>query len=105
MVLTFHNFCVVAISSALFTYLYRSISPKITNTWFKRFGKLNKRDQIEWNERVVSSVHAIIASVVSTAVLVSDKKMQDDPVWGHSIIAQSILGFTLSYMIVGRSHI
>lgn len=103
MVFSFHNFCVIAVSTAFFSFLYSWFSPRFSHWLYgKKFGKLSKREQTEWNERIVSSVHAVIASIVSTAILVFDTDMQNNPVWANSLISKTILGFTWSYMAVGK---
>jgi hypothetical protein len=56
-------------SSLFFTFLYRLCHPFMMRFFRDSYGNLKREDQVEWNSRAVSNVHALIAVVGSLYVL------------------------------------
>lgn len=66
------------------TDLYKQLSPEF---------------KIQWCSRGVSTIHAVISTVLSFYVLAVDDVTYQDPLWGKSLLGELTVAFTYGYML------
>jgi len=90
---------IVVIAWLFFTALQVSISPAISRVVFPvSYGKANKRTRRNWDVRVVSLVHALIAVVLASRCL-QTKSLNDDRAFGTYPDASFLLAIAVGYFV------
>ncbi|GLJ40400.1 hypothetical protein SUGI_0831950 [Cryptomeria japonica] len=84
--------------------IFYNASKMITPWYFKGYYKLSRTEQVEWSNRVISTAHAILVSVVSLYLLYfSDifyDNVQDGPVTlRKTLFSTFILGVSTGYFL------
>lgn len=84
--------------------LVYNITKFITAMYFKSYSNLSKIQQIEWNNRAISTVHAIFITVISLYLvlwsdLYSDHRMAGNITSRSSSLSTYVLGVSVGYFI------
>ncbi|XP_057851246.1 uncharacterized protein LOC131061527 isoform X3 [Cryptomeria japonica] len=92
------------IAGILMCRIFYNASKMITPWYFKGYYKLSRTEQVEWSNRVISTAHAILVSVVSLYLLYfSDifyDNVQDGPVTlRKTLFSTFILGVSTGYFL------
>lgn len=66
---------------------------------FAFYRKLNNADRAEWASRVVSTINALAVTYGCVAVLISEKELHNDPVYGYSLRAEFYHKLIMGYFV------
>jgi len=90
---------IVVIAALFFTAINFSLSPAISRAVFPLwYGKADRRTRINWDVRVVSLIHALVAVVLASRCL-SLKSLDQDRAFGTDPNASFLLAITIGYFI------
>lgn len=90
----------VGISSfAIFQLLFHVLSSCFSRLVTSGFNKLDRKKQIEWNSRTVSTFHALVVGAFCLYILLYDDDVNADHVWGDPSLVQLNLAITTGYLI------
>ncbi len=70
---------VIALSFISFTFIYRVLSPFLSNKLCKNYSKLSYNHKVEWNVRLTSTIFSIIVSTLCIYILVVDHGLSSSP--------------------------
>ncbi|XP_038048517.1 TLC domain-containing protein 4-A-like [Patiria miniata] len=80
------------------------VSPLLSAKYSRTYKGMSSFDKANWNTRTVSNINAVIVSVLSIYLLVTDDSISSDKVWGTSQLARwnvcIICGFLIADLIV-----
>ncbi|XP_055962564.1 TLC domain-containing protein 4 [Sorex fumeus] len=74
----------------------------LVSSWFSAkvstgFRKLSPQKKIEWNSRIVSTVHSLVVGILGLYILFFDKS-KDDPLWGESPLVDVNISIASGYL-------
>ncbi|KAH9308463.1 hypothetical protein KI387_036374, partial [Taxus chinensis] len=92
------------IAGILMCKIFYNVSKMMTPLYFKGYHKLTIAEQIEWNNRAISTAHAILVSVVAIYLLffsdIFRDNVQDGPVTlRNTLFSTFILGVSTGYFL------
>ncbi|XP_062847498.1 TLC domain-containing protein 4-B isoform X1 [Trichomycterus rosablanca] len=90
---------IAVISFCFFQWLFHSVSPWVSCRISPGFLKLSYKQQIEWNSRTVSTLHAFLVGLFCLYILFFDEAVNQDPVWGDPTLVKINVGITTGYLI------
>ncbi|KAI4871254.1 hypothetical protein NFI96_019790 [Prochilodus magdalenae] len=90
---------IAVVSFCTFQWLFHSVSPWVSSRISPGFLKLSHKQQIEWNSRTVSTLHAILVGLFCLYILCFDEAVNQDPVWGDPTLVKINVGITTGYLI------
>ncbi|XP_015080716.1 transmembrane protein 56-like [Solanum pennellii] len=90
--------------------LVYDLSQIFTSIYFKRYAGLSKFQQVEWNNRSISTIHAIFITAMSLYLafwsdLFSDDQLSGLVIMRSSTLSTSILGVSLGYFLTDLAMI
>lgn len=95
-------------SFVAFMIIYRYASPKISSLICPKYQYLTEQQQINWNTRIMSSIHSVIMGYICIYTMLYDPDVRKDPIWRHTLqvrIAGAILiGYSVADTIVMAIH-
>ncbi|XP_043918105.1 TLC domain-containing protein 4-B-like [Protopterus annectens] len=86
-------------SFAVFQFLFHFGSSWLSAIISLGFRSLGKEQKIEWNSRVASTVHALLAGVFGLYIFCFDYAVNADPVWGDATLVRINVAITAGYLI------
>uniref|UniRef100_A0A0B7BK45 TLC domain-containing protein n=1 Tax=Arion vulgaris TaxID=1028688 RepID=A0A0B7BK45_9EUPU len=89
---------VAAFSCAFFLYLYRYVSPKLSSKLCPKYDLLSDQEQVDWNNRINSTVHSVIVSCMCAYTMVYDDEITEDPIWQDSPLVRTSCAIVAGYM-------
>ncbi|XP_005095920.1 TLC domain-containing protein 4-B [Aplysia californica] len=99
---------VAAFSCAFFLYLYKYASPKLSSKFCAKYSLLSEQEQVEWNNRVGSTVHSVVISFVCAYTMLYDDEIAEEPIWWDSPVVRTscavVAGYMTSDVIVMSIH-
>jgi len=63
------------------------------------YKKLSKDDQVEWDSRIVSTIHALMACIGGFYGIFFDRLLTKDVIFGKSYLGELVVGNTTAYWI------
>ncbi|KAK2829326.1 hypothetical protein Q7C36_017316 [Tachysurus vachellii] len=90
---------VVAGSLIGFQLFFSGVSPLVSSTLTRGYGKLPPNKINEWNSRLVSTVHAVIVGLFCLYILWFDDAVNTDPVWGDPNLVKLNVAITCGYLL------
>lgn len=92
-------------SSIIMCKVAYEITRLVSSLYFKGYGHLNKSKQIEWNNRGISTFHAIVVIASSTYLLLvsdlfKDGAHKDSLIDRRSMMSNALFGISLGYFLV-----
>ncbi|KAF3668244.1 putative xyloglucan galactosyltransferase KATAMARI1 -like protein [Capsicum annuum] len=90
--------------------LVYDLSQIFTSIYFKCYAKLSKSQQVEWNNRSVSTVHAILVTTMSLYLafwsdLFSDNQLSGPVIMRSSTLSTFVLGVSMGYFLTDLAMI
>ncbi|GFO41459.1 transmembrane protein 56 [Plakobranchus ocellatus] len=89
---------VAAFSCAFFLYLFRYASPKMSSKFSSKYNLLSHEDQVDWNNRVNSTVHSVVVSCMCAYTMLSDNEITEEPIWWDSPLVRTSCAIVAGYM-------
>ncbi|XP_030062249.1 TLC domain-containing protein 4 [Microcaecilia unicolor] len=86
-------------SFATFQLLFHFVSSWLSKHLTPGFNKLNARQKIEWNSRIVSTFHALLVGSFCLYILWFDDAVNADPIWGNPFLVKINVAITSGYLI------
>lgn len=96
--------CTGVICGILACKMVYDLSQLISALSFKGYSSLSRMQQLEWNNRAISTLHAVFITIVSLYLtfcsdLFADSQQQDLVIFRHSSFSTFILGVSVGYFI------
>ncbi|KAM3269928.1 TLC domain-containing protein 4-B isoform X1 [Capsicum chacoense] len=90
--------------------LVYDLSQIFTSIYFKCYAKLSKSQQVEWNNRSISTVHAILVTTMSLYLafwsdLFSDNQLSGPVIMRSSTLSTFVLGVSMGYFLTDLAMI
>lgn len=82
------------VSQVLFYFVSSWFSAKIS----PGFNTLSPQKKIEWNSRVVSTIHSLVVGTLGLYILFFDES-KAEPLWGRSLIVELNISIATGYLI------
>ncbi|KAL3310811.1 Transmembrane protein 56 [Cichlidogyrus casuarinus] len=105
--MTNHSFVELVVNSPYLQYIFTSfticisihhwLSPWFCGRYNKVYPNLPWRKRMEWDSRIVSTIHAVIVSVLCIYSLLNDQAMWSDPLGYESFTGQIAVSISLGY--------
>ncbi|XP_014783279.1 TLC domain-containing protein 4-B [Octopus bimaculoides] len=96
------------VSFLAFMFLYEYVSPWISCWLCPKYKTLTEKQQINWNTRVISSVHAVIMGSLCLYTINYDPEVRDDPIWRDTpqvrVSGAILIGYSLADSLVMALH-
>ncbi|XP_022087924.1 transmembrane protein 56-A-like [Acanthaster planci] len=78
--------------------------PRLSAKYVPTYSRLSDFEKADWNTRISSNINAVIVSIVSVYLLVTDDAINADKIWGTSYLARVniciISGFLLADLVM-----
>lgn len=87
------------LSCVAFLFIYKYVSPTLSGFVFPTYLKLPAGKQIDWNTRVISSIHAAVVSTMCAYTLMYDDELSKDPIWWDAPVVRTSCAIVVGYMI------
>lgn len=87
------------LSCFAFLFIYKYVSPTLSGLVFPTYLKLPTGKQIDWNTRVISSIHATVVSSMCAYTLIYDEGLSKDPIWWDAPVVRTSCAIVVGYMI------
>ncbi|RUS69228.1 hypothetical protein EGW08_023012, partial [Elysia chlorotica] len=87
-----------AFSCAFFLYLFRYASPKMSSKLSSKYNLLSYEDQIDWNNRINSTVHSVVVSCMCAYTMIYDDEIAEEPIWWDSPLVRTSCAIVAGYM-------
>ncbi|PVD23605.1 hypothetical protein C0Q70_16877 [Pomacea canaliculata] len=87
-----------AVSFVFMLYLFKVLSPKISARVSERYNLLSAEQQVDWNVRVVSTVHATLVSSMCAYSLIYDNEISEEPIWWDAPVVRTSCAIVVGYM-------
>ncbi|CAI9726527.1 Hypothetical predicted protein [Octopus vulgaris] len=88
------------VSFLAFMFVYEYVSPWISSWLCPKYKTLTEKQQINWNTRVISSVHAVIMGSLCLYTINYDPEVRDDPIWRDTpqvrVSGAILIGYSLA---------
>lgn len=95
---------IIAFSFTFFSFVYKVISPFISNKLCKNYSKLSYNHKVEWNVRFTSTLFSLIVSTICVYVLLVDHALSQSPLIYNSMMVNTniaiVIGYALSDIII-----
>ena len=76
-------------------------SPWISKLFSSKYIQLSIKDQINWDTRIGSNIHAVIATTISLYAFFFDEATLKDHFCTESVIVRSGISITFGYILAG----
>mmetsp|Transcript_1315 Transcript_1315/g.2499 ORF Transcript_1315/g.2499 Transcript_1315/m.2499 type:complete len:293 (-) Transcript_1315:14-892(-) len=94
------------ISSTIFFYLLYLLSGAVSSKFSAPYRRIvqakctlkNNRQDVDWNTRVVSTIHAVVISAACVHTILYDRLYEDAPTGKYTIRTQAVLAVFLGYI-------
>ncbi|CAD5115071.1 DgyrCDS4084 [Dimorphilus gyrociliatus] len=80
--------------------LFKVIIPWLSSVTSDSYRKLDKHQKMIWSENVVSTIHAIVVSLLATWILLYDEAVIKEPVLGDSWSIRQLASIACAFMLV-----
>ncbi|XP_076440792.1 TLC domain-containing protein 4-B-like [Babylonia areolata] len=87
-----------AVSCVFFLYLYKFVSPTLSAKMSQKYCLLSEEKKIDWNTRVLSTVHATVVSSMCAYSLIYDSEISEDPIWWDAPAVRTSCAIVVGYM-------
>ncbi|KAL8570034.1 hypothetical protein ACOMHN_036311 [Nucella lapillus] len=94
----FIYFPVAAFAAFASFVLYKFISPCVSRKLWKNYDSLSEGLRLEWDTRVLSSVHAVVVSAISTYSHFFDDDMHANLIWWDSPVVRAACSVVAGYL-------
>lgn len=90
--------CTTLITSFfIFQVLFHLVSSWLSAKISTGFNKLSPQKKIEWNSRVVSTIHSLVVGTLGLYILFFDES-KADPLWGRSSLVEMNISIASGYL-------
>lgn len=87
-----------AVSCIFFLYLFKFVSPTLSAKFTEKYTLLSDQQKLDWDSRVVSTVHATIVSSMCAYSLLYDENISKHPIWWDSPAVRTSCAVVFGYM-------
>lgn len=94
--ITYNAAAFVSFFVCWFVYLY--VSPALSSMLVPAYRTLKRGDKVDWNSRVVSSIHAVVVTIGTFFCLLSEDVWYSDPYGGYSKPAELYSHIFIGYL-------
>ncbi|ESO88249.1 hypothetical protein LOTGIDRAFT_219318 [Lottia gigantea] len=86
------------VSCMVFLYLYKYTSPNLSSKFAPKYTSLTEVEQIDWNTRFNSTIHATFVSCMCVYSLIYDEDISKEPIWADSPMVRTSCAIVVGYM-------
>ncbi|XP_029640227.1 TLC domain-containing protein 4-B [Octopus bimaculoides] len=92
-------FRAACLSCVAFLIIYKYVSPILSAFVFPGYLHLHTEKKIDWNTRVISSIHAAVVSSMCAYTLLYDAGLSKDPIWWDAPVVRTSCAIVVGYMV------
>lgn len=95
---TLFYFFISAVSFSMFLAIFL-LSPWISNSVFSTYKHLSIKNQVDWNTRIGSNIHAVIVTTMSVYAFLYDQDLANDNFCTDAPFVRSGISITFGYIL------
>ncbi|KAL3869362.1 hypothetical protein ACJMK2_042054 [Sinanodonta woodiana] len=90
---------VMGMTCVVFLFIFRLVCPAFSRCITDRYSSLPYYTRMEWDDRMISNVHVVVAVTLALYVLIFQRHLSNEPIWTESITARNTCAIVVGYMI------
>ncbi|CAH8520276.1 unnamed protein product [Dicrocoelium dendriticum] len=99
---SYHYYVWILTSFVICLFIHHALSPFIFRRHNKAYREFSREKRMEWDSRLVSSIHATVVSVLCVSTLLRDTRIWSQPLTYPSACGLVALSISVGYFLCGE---